>query len=167
MVKTRIRRIINWCLYGWKVKRTARRCGKRLRVNGKSRISPNVILGNYVNFNGMSIVGNGECRIGNYFHSGTNCQIITQNHNYDAGQLIPYDRTVIKKTVVIDDCVWFGNNVTVLGNVHIGEGAVIQAGAVVVSDIPRCAIAGGNPAKVFKMRDVEHYDELKKTNRFM
>lgn len=36
------------------------------------------------------------------------------------------------------------------GGVTIGEGAIIQAGSVVVSDIPKYAIAGGSPAKVFK-----------------
>lgn len=167
MIKTQIRRAVNWCLYGWRVKLKVKQCGKRLRVHGRSHISSQTILGDYVNFNGMDIVGAGECRIGNYFHSGKNCQIITQNHNYDNGQMIPYDRTIVKKTVIIDDCVWLGNNVIILGNVHIGEGAVIQAGSVVVSDIPCYAVAGGNPAKVFKMRDVEHYTELKTAQKFL
>lgn len=48
----------------------------------------------------------------------------------------------------------------------IGEGAVIQAGSVVVNDIPAMAIAGGNPAKVFKYRDIEHFKELKRDGRF-
>ena len=34
---------------------------------------------------------------------------------------------------------WFGVGVKVLGNSHIGEGAIIQAGSVVIGDIPRCA----------------------------
>lgn len=162
----KIRRVINWCLYGWIVKIKVAKCGKRLRVNARCNISRNTILGDNVSFNGMKIIGNGECRIGNNFHSGQNCQIITQNHNYDKGESIPYDRTIVKKTIVIGDNVWFGNNVIVLGNVNIGEGAIIQAGAVVVSDIPKCAIAGGNPAKVFKMRDEQHYLALKKAKKF-
>lgn len=40
---------------------------------------------------------------------------------------------------------------------RIGGGAVIQSGAVVVSDILPYAIAGGNPAKVFKYRGIEHF----------
>lgn len=50
--------------------------------------------------------------------------------------------------------------------VTIGEGAIIQAGAVVVSDIPPCAIAGGAPAKVFKYRNKEHYYKLKQEKKF-
>jgi len=53
-----------------------------------------------------------------------------------------------------------------LGGVRIGEGAIVQAGSVVVHDIPKCAIVGGNPAKVFKYRNKVHYYELKKAGRF-
>ena len=61
---------------------------------------------------------------------------------------------------------WIGTNVIILGGVIIEEGAVIQAGSVVVNDIPACAIAGGHPAKVFKYRDKEHYLKLKQEGRF-
>ena len=54
----------------------------------------------------------------------------------------------------------------VLGGVTLGEGCIIQAGSVVVSDIPDCAIAGGHPAKVFKYRDIRHYEELKLSKCF-
>ena len=33
-------------------------------------------------------------------------------------------------------------------------------------DIPRCAIVGGNPAKVFKYRNIEHFDKLKAEGKF-
>lgn len=48
----------------------------------------------------------------------------------------------------------------------IGEGAVIQAGSVVVKDISPMAVAGGNPAEVIKYRDIEHYNFLKENNKF-
>lgn len=57
-----------------------------------------------------------------------------------------------KGNIVIDDDVWIGFGVTILSGVHIGQGAVIAAGAVVVSDIPPYAIAGGVPARVIKYR---------------
>lgn len=37
----------------------------------------------------------------------------------------------------------------------------IHGGDVVSSDIPPYAIAGGNPARVFKYRDIEHFKKLK------
>ena len=58
------------------------------------------------------------------------------------------------------------DRVIVLGGVTIGEGAIIQAGSVVVNDIPKYAIAGGHPAKVFAARDIAHYEELKALGKF-
>ena len=86
--------------------------------------------------------------------------MITENHNYE-GVKLPYDETFVKKEIIIGDNVWFGNRVLVVGNVTIGEGAIIAAGSVVVKDVPALAIVGGNPAKVIKSRDTEHYNRLK------
>lgn len=150
----------------FKAKRTCASYGEELRVNGKSFLSSNTYLGHHVNINGMTISGNGEVHIGNYFHSGIECLVITQNHNYDEGDAIPYDKTFIKKPVYIGDNVWIGSRVTILPGVTIGEGAIIQAGSVVVANIPYCGIAGGTPAKVFKYRNIEHYEKLKKEEKF-
>ncbi|HHT0934569.1 TPA: acyltransferase, partial [Serratia marcescens] len=57
-------------------------------------------------------------------------------------------------------------NVIVLPGVSIGEGAIIQAGSVVVKDIEPYAIAGGHPAKPFSQRDVAHYLQLKAEGKF-
>ncbi|AHH97648.1 hypothetical protein KALB_4286 [Kutzneria albida DSM 43870] len=54
-------------------------------------------------------------------------------------------------TVVGND-VWFGNSVTVMPGVRIGNGAIIATGSVVVQDVPDYAIVGGNPAKVVRSR---------------
>ncbi|MBR5589795.1 MAG: 2,3,4,5-tetrahydropyridine-2,6-carboxylate N-succinyltransferase, partial [Phascolarctobacterium sp.] len=55
---------------------------------------------------------------------------------------------------------------TILPGTHIGEGVIVQAGAVVHGEIPPYAIVGGNPAKVFKYRDIEHYNKLKAEGKF-
>ena len=90
----------------------------------------------------MSITGCGEVHIGDDFHSGVECMMISENHNYE-GTKIPHDNTCECKDINIEDNVWFGSRIIVLGGVTIGEGAIIQAGSVIVSDIPKCAIAGG------------------------
>lgn len=91
--------------------------------------------------------------------------IISANHNYE-GCEIPYDSTYIAKEIDIGDFVWFGNRVTVIGNVRIGEGAIIGACSVVTSDVPPLAIVGGNPAKVIKYRDKEHFYKLKSEGKY-
>ncbi|QHE54384.1 acyltransferase [Pontibacillus sp. HMF3514] len=140
--------------------------GEGLKVNGKSTVTSNTVLGNNVNFNGMKITGGGDVLIGDNFHSGEECMIISQIHNYDKGKAIPYDDTYINKCVVIKDNVWVGTRVIILSGVTIGEGAIVQAGSVVVNNIPDYAIAGGHPAKVFSYRDIEHYKRLKTEKKF-
>lgn len=118
-----------------RVLRTVKSCKGGLYVGGKVQLTPNTTLGYSCSFNGMTIIGKGKVKIGDYSHSGIECMIITQNHNYE-GEEIPYDTTYIVKNVTIGDCVWFGNRVIVVGNVNIGEGAIIAAGAVVTKDVP-------------------------------
>ena len=50
--------------------------------------------------------------------------------------------------VAIDEDVWLGANVTVLGGVEVGRGAVIGASALVSRSIPPYSIAKGIPARV-------------------
>lgn len=54
--------------------------------------------------------------------------------------------------VFIGNDVWVGSHVLVKGGVHIGNGACVAAGAVVVKDVPPYAIVGGVPAKVIRYR---------------
>lgn len=108
----------------------------------------------------------GGVAIGRYFHPGRGLTIYSATHNYAAGSRIPYDDIHIPRPVAIGDFVWCGANVTILPGVTVGEGAVIGAGSIVVNDVPRCAIVGGNPARVLKYRDIKHFDRLKAAGEF-
>ena len=54
--------------------------------------------------------------------------------------------------MIIGNDVWIGSHVLIKGGVHIGNGACVAAGAVVVKDVPPYAIVGGVPAKVIRYR---------------
>ena len=138
-------------------------CGERLKVARLPHVASvaKVDVGNSCNFNGITITGWGSVKIGNHFHSGENVKIMLGSHDYDKGDELPYGNEHTTKNVIIDDYVWIGSDVIISGNVHIAEGAIIAIGSVVVKDVPRCAVVGGNPAKVLKYRDIEHFDNVK------
>lgn len=62
------------------------------------------------------------------------------------------DEATSKGNIVIDDDVWIGFGATIMSGVHIGQGGVVAAGAVVTKDVPPYAIVGGVPARVIKYR---------------
>lgn len=108
----------------------------------------------------------GGVTIGRYFHTGRGLTIFSTNHNYKNPTSIPYDNSDIALPVIIDDFVWCGANVTILPGATIGEGAVIGAGSVVSGSIPPFAVACGNPARVIKYRDANHFQALKEAGHF-
>ena len=163
------KRIHGKLLRQFRIFRVRRQCASfsgRVQVGGYTAVTKNTFLGDNVNFNGLIINGGGKVTIGDHFHSGPDCLFITQDHNINGGTHIPYDDSYRLKDIKIENCVWLGSRVIVLGGITIGEGAVIQAGSCVVNDIPAYAIAGGHPAKVFSYRDIEHYEKLKSEGRF-
>lgn len=130
-----------------------------IKVNFYSKFTSKTYIEDDCHFNGLRVSGKGCVFIGSGFHCGKSCEIITDVHNYH-GASLPYDDTYIIKDVTIKKNVWFGQGVTILGGVTIGEGAIVQAKSVVVSDVPDFAIVGGHPAKTFAERDKAHYYSL-------
>ncbi|MGE8439388.1 MAG: acyltransferase [Pseudomonas palmensis] len=169
IVKTAYKAYRRMCRMFWTfiVKVRCKHYAGKVTANFKTSVTKHTVLGRNVNFNGLQVAGGGQVTIGDNFHSGPECLFITEFHNYDAGDAIPYDQTSLLKNIIICDNVWLGSRVIVLGGVEVGEGAIIQAGSVVTKSIPPFAIAGGHPAKVFKYRDIEHYQRLKAEGKFM
>ncbi len=54
---------------------------------------------------------------------------------------------------VIGDFVDIGANAVILGEIRIGDRAVIGAGSVVVKDVPANAVVAGNPARVLRIAE--------------
>jgi virginiamycin A acetyltransferase len=57
-----------------------------------------------------------------------------------------------KGDTVVGNDVWIGYESTIMPGVKIGDGAIVAAKSVVVSDVPAYTIVGGNPAKLIKQR---------------
>jgi len=54
--------------------------------------------------------------------------------------------------IIVGNDVWIGTEAVILSGVHIGDGAVIAARAVVTKDVPAYAISAGVPARTIKKR---------------
>jgi acetyltransferase-like isoleucine patch superfamily enzyme len=161
------KRVVSW---GWQqaVKGRFATIGAHCRIRGTSLITgaERIVIGDNVHIgDNATIRGDGGLRIGSHTHISRNIVIYTVNHNYE-GKRLPFDETVVEKPVDIGEAVWIGINVIILPGVEVGEGAVIGAGSVVARSIPPLAIAGGNPCRVLKYRDAEHFQSLKTAGCF-
>ena len=92
--------------------------------------------------------------IGKNVLTGTNVLISDNAHGKSTKQdmnIPPILRQLTSKgEIIIDDNVWIGNNVCILGGVRIGKGAIIGSNAVVTKDILPHSVAVGIPAKIIK-----------------
>ncbi len=127
-------------------------CGKNVNIEPHCRFDYALKIGDNSGIGEFSELY-GDVTIGNDVMMGTNCIIYTVNHKFDdTSVLMRTQGNQDSKPVVIGDDVWIGGRVTILPGVHIGNGAVIGAGAVVTKDVPDYAVVGGNPARIIKFR---------------
>ncbi len=96
-----------------------------------------------------------------YVSTSPNFFSLNKGHRWKSGstfaseQLFNENRYVEEHpglAVEIGNDVWIGDSVILIGGIHIGDGAVVLAGAVVTKDVPPYAIVGGVPAQIIKYR---------------
>lgn len=92
--------------------------------------------------------------MGEHVMMASNVRIIGGGHRFDRTD-VPMDaQGALKKScLTIEDDVWIGDSVMILGKCRcIGKGAIIGASAVVTKDVPPYAIVAGNPARIIRFR---------------
>lgn len=150
-------------LYARAVRRRAKKCGRRINVLGPGvNVTPYTTIGNGAGFGkDVKIRGDGPVFIGRFTAIAEDTLIYTQVHDYDTSKILPFGGGFTYPETRIDDYAWIGMRSIILPGAHIGEGAIVQAGSVVMGKVPPCAIVAGNPAKVIGWRDMEHYNSIK------
>jgi acetyltransferase-like isoleucine patch superfamily enzyme len=73
--------------------------------------------------------------------------LVTAGHPVQPGERRDY---ITAQPIAIDTNVWIGAAATILPGVHIGEGAVVAAGAVVTHDVPPATLVAGVPGRVIR-----------------
>ena len=107
--------------------------------------------------------------IGNFCSIACGAKFLFNSANHSLGSLSTYtfplfyeewglDKNTVgsawdnKGDIVIGNDVWIGYEVVILAGVHIGDGAIIGARAVVTKDVAPYTIVGGVPAKEIHKR---------------
>jgi len=113
--------------------------GNRVTIGSSSIIEGKCTIGNDVNIQSLVYIPT-DTTIGNSVFVGPN--VVLTNDRY------PPSRKANLKGPTLSDGTSIGANATILPNVHIGEGALIAAGAIVTKDVPPFSLAIGVPAKM-------------------
>lgn len=107
-----------------------------------------LIMGDYVEVGANTCIDRGalaDTIIGDYTKINNLCHIA---HNNKIGKNVTITGCVnVSGSNIIDDDVWIAPNSSIRGWVHIGKGATVGMGAVVVKDIPARETWVGNPAR--------------------
>lgn len=120
---------------------------------GLTKPDPKVIIGNNVVIGRHCMITNKNLiKIGNDVLIGAYVQIIDAGHGFAKDTIIREQQAKIGEVIIGND-VWIGAGAKILMDVHIGDGAVIGANAVVTKDVPPFAIVGGVPAQIIKYRE--------------
>jgi acetyltransferase-like isoleucine patch superfamily enzyme len=158
----------SWVFHGWPLLRrvtTARIIiGKRFNAVSKNShnpigVSQPVILsalgesslieiGDDVGVSGCSITAWHHIKIGNRVLIGSGALIIDNDLHPIVAEGRRYSKQIHAEEVVIGNDVFIGARSIVLKGVHIDDGAIVGAGAVVTKDVPAFAIVAGNPARI-------------------
>lgn len=125
--------------------------GCRFRTGVKFlRRSDDVVVGERTSMNFNVILDAlSPIRIGNDCQIGYNVSFTTSSHTLTT-DFKTRRPDVTGLPIEVEDFVWIGSNVTILGGVTIGRGSVVAAGSVVTKDVPPNVVVGGVPAKVIK-----------------
>ncbi len=140
-----------------------RHYGERVRIESGVRITGTEGL--YISddscLSSCQINAIGGCYLGRACQIADGVIILTVDHQYTAGESLPYDSLRIIKPVYIEDYVWIGANAIIAPGVRIGEGAIIGMGSVILQDVPPLAIVSGNPPQILTYRSKPEFDRLK------
>lgn len=118
-----------------------------LRIAGEGSFS----IGDGVFINHDCLVDcSGGVSIGRLVALGNGVSLVSSGH--EIGPATGRAGPRLLQPVRIGDGAWLGANVTVLGGVSVGDGAVIAAGAMVTQDVPPNSLWAGVPAR--QIRDL-------------
>ena len=128
---------------GFFARRICASAGKCINIDRGATFASGVTIGDNSGI-GKDCELHGEVHIGNHVMMAPECVFYTRNH--ETSRLdVPMGQQgeTVPRAIYVGDDVWLGRRVMVMSGVHIGDGCIIAAGAVVTKDIPPFSVAGG------------------------
>lgn len=128
-------RIGNWC-YRKKIPVVTKIIDGLIRIIHNSAVysASDIGSGTVFGYGGIALIIHKNAKV------GRNCVI--------GGHVTIGGKSGSTDVPTIGDNVYIATGAKILGNVTVGEGAVIGANAVVVKDVPARSVAAGVPAKI-------------------
>lgn len=129
------------------------RIGRNQRCCFVANFGGQIVIGDNVGLSGVAIVSHKSVVIGNNVLIGGNTAIYdTDFHplNITLRKAGNHQSLASKAEVVIEDGAFIGAHSTILKGVRIGENSVVGACSLVVKNVPKNEVWGGNPAKFIK-----------------
>ena len=118
------------------------------------RIGDGAYIGNF-----SRITAVGEVVIGEEAMLADRVYVSDTGHVYeDVSQPIKRQGLRDGRRVEIGRGAWIGIGAAIVGNVRIGENAVVAANTVVRSDVPDFTVVAGNPAQVVRRHDGDAWE---------
>lgn len=137
----------------WCARMMLEHCGEDSGIDRKAVVDCNVKMGDRSGI-GRNCELYGDITIGNDVLMAPEVIIRTKNHRYKKKNATIHRQGVDEEIpVVIGNDVWIGSRVMIMPGVHVGDGAVLAAGAVVTKDVPEYSVVGGVPAHVIGHRE--------------
>ena len=141
-----------------------------LFLDRNARMGPDIKIGRYCSLGETSLIARGT--IGSFCAMAARVAVNPFSHptdwlsihefqfRADSYDWVPEYRDMVRLSRTADmfsqvkfgNDIWIANNVTVLGGVHVNDGAVVGAGSVVTKDVPPYAVVAGVPASVKRLR---------------
>jgi acetyltransferase-like isoleucine patch superfamily enzyme len=111
-------------------------------------------IGNYCSIVGAIFATNGRVVVGDFALIAHEV-VIADTHWPTPGLHRPAARQQratkqLESFIEIGANVWIGTQAVILGNVRIGEGAIIGAGTLVTQDVPPFTLCAGNPMRIVR-----------------
>ena len=138
------RRLLCWC---------GADIGVNVRISSSARFltTGNISIGDntWIGHECLIIGGGADVSIGANCDLGPRISLVTGTHVL-MSEGISAAGDGHSEAIFLEDGVWIGASVTVLGGVTIGAGSMVAAGSLVRENVPANTVVAGVPAKVVR-----------------